>query len=408
MFGFARPAPANNLCEYRVWFTIFGSFPVHLLETLMTIIMLIFVMALIGGSIGTPLVRKMAVKSGFIAIPKADRAHTEPTALMGGLAIYAAAISALLVILAASVMLGNVFRLGEFVSIMLAASLMAAIGLWDDRRALPAWAKLGAQVLPVIIVFLADSRVSLGFVESAPWNEALNFLVTAAWILYITNAINYLDNADGTAIMTSATASAIFLLIAVLNDQLLVSMLAAALLGSSLGFARYNLPLPKSTIFMGDSGSLFLGFLLAVLGMKIRIPDNIVEITWMVPVIVLGLPIFDTAMVFVSRTRRGISFFRGGVDHTTHRLSRYGMDKLSVALTVSLITGALGLLAIFITQANQREAYTVFAALLLLAAVLMWLIEFKPSLEFRTGAKQSLPEHEDPLSSPPPAASTPR
>jgi UDP-GlcNAc:undecaprenyl-phosphate GlcNAc-1-phosphate transferase len=146
----------------------------------------------------------------------------------------------------------------------------------------------------------------------------LNFFVTAGWILYITNAINYLDNADGIAVMTSATTSAIFLLIAILNDQQLVSLLAAAVLGASLGFARYNLPLPKSTIFMGDSGSLFLGFLLAVLGIKIRIPANEPEITWMVPIIVLGLPIFDTILVFISRTRRRVSFFRGGVDHTTH------------------------------------------------------------------------------------------
>lgn len=374
----------------------------------MTIIMLIFVMALFAGSIGTPLVRKLAIKSGFIAIPKADRAHTEPTALMGGLAIYTAAISALLVILVVSAVLGNVFRVGEFVSILLAASLMAAIGLWDDRRALPAWAKLGAQILPVLIVFLAGSRVSLPFVGVSSWNTVLNFLVTACWILYITNAINYLDNADGTAIMTSATASAIFLLIAVLNDQQLVSMLAAALLGSSLGFARYNLPLPKSTIFMGDSGSLFLGFLLAVLGIKIRIPGNVTAITWMVPIIVLGLPIFDTAMVFVSRTRRGVSFFRGGVDHTTHRLSRYGMDKLSVALTVSLITGALGLVAIFITQANEAEAYTVFGTLLLLAGVLMWLVEFKPSLEFRTGNKPPSPDSEGVLAAPSQPTPNPR
>ncbi len=371
----------------------------------MTIIMLIFVMALFAGSIGTPLVRKLAIKSGFIAIPKADRAHTEPTALMGGLAIYTAAILALLLVLAVTPIFGSRFRLGELVSILLAASLMSAIGLLDDRRALPAWAKLSAQIVPVIIVFFAGSRVSLGLVGASNWNELLNFLVTACWILYITNAINYLDNADGTAIMTSAAASAIFLLIAVLNNQQLVSILAAAMLGSSLGFARYNLPLPKSTIFMGDSGSLFLGFLLAVLGIKIRVPGNINEITWMVPVIVLGLPIFDTAMVFVSRTRRGISFFRGGVDHTTHRLSRYGMDRLSVALTVSLITGALGLVAIFVTQASVNEAYSVFGSLLLLSAVLMWQIEFKPTLEFRAGGRPLPPENDEAIAVHPPAES---
>lgn len=352
----------------------------------MTTIMLIFVTALFFGSAGTPLVRWVAVRTGFIALPKADRAHTEPTALMGGLAIYAAAIIALLAIAISTTMLtGNVFRLREFFAILIGASFMAAVGLWDDRRALPAWAKLGVQLVPVLAVFLAGVRVNLPLFGLGTWDTLLNFLITTLWILYITNAVNYLDNADGIAIMTSATASAIFLLIAILNGQQLVSILAAAVLGASLGFARYNLPLPRSTIFMGDSGSLFLGFLLAVLGIKIRIPLNDIQITWMVPVIVLGLPIFDTALVFVSRTRRGVSFFRGGVDHTTHRLARLGMNGLSVALAVSLVCGALGLVAIFVTRANVTEAYTVAASLLLIALYAMWRLEFRASYDFRTG-----------------------
>jgi UDP-GlcNAc:undecaprenyl-phosphate GlcNAc-1-phosphate transferase len=304
---------------------------------------------------------------------------------MGGLAIYTAAIAGWLSILAVTSLTGNAFRLSEFASIIIGASLMAAIGLWDDRRAMPAWAKLAAQLLPVIIVFVAGARVQLPIFRIGAWNEIINFIITTFWILYITNALNYLDNADGVAAMTSATASAIFLLIAILNGQQLVSILAVAVLGASLSFARYNLPLPKSTIFMGDSGSLFLGFLLAVLGIKIRILTNTPEITWMVPIIVLGLPIFDTAMVFVSRTRRGVSFFRGGVDHTTHRLARMGMDKLSVAFAVSLITGALGLAAIFVTRASRAEAYTIFVSLAVLAVYALWRIEFKPSIQIRTG-----------------------
>jgi UDP-GlcNAc:undecaprenyl-phosphate GlcNAc-1-phosphate transferase len=203
--------------------------------------------------------------------------------------------------------------------------------------------------------------------------------------LYITNAVNFLDNADGIAAMTSTTASAIFVLIAVLNGQQLVSILAAAVLGASLGFARYNLPLPQSTIFMGDSGSLFLGCLLAVLGIKIRIPANDIQITWMVPIIVLGLPVFDTALVFISRTRRGVSFLQGGIDHTTHRLARMGLDKLSVALAVTVISGALGLVAIFITRATLTEAYIIAIALILVALYVLWRIEFSASYNFRTG-----------------------
>ncbi len=352
----------------------------------MTAIMLIFVIALFFGSAGTPLVRRLAFKLSFLAVPQADRAHTEPTALMGGLAMYIAAISALLVVtVLATFLWGNSFGLREFAAILTGASFMAAVGLWDDRRALTPQVKLAAQVAPIVLVFLMGTRVNLPLFNIGPWNEVINFIITAAWILYITNAVNFLDNADGIAVMTSATTSAVFLLIAVLNDQQLVSILAAAVLGASLSFARYNLPLPQSTIFMGDSGSLFLGFLLAILGIKIRIPTNDIQITWMAPIIVLGLPIFDTAMVFISRTRRGVSFLQGGIDHTTHRLSRLGMDKLSVALAVAVISGALGLVAIFITQATVNEAYVVATTLLALALYVLWRLEFSASYNFRTG-----------------------
>lgn len=353
----------------------------------MTTIMLIFVTALFFGSVGTPLAKSLAVKLGFIAVPKADRAHTEPTALMGGIAIYMAAIGAVLLITIVTLVSlgGDPYRLQEFFSIVIAASLMAVIGLWDDRRPLPAWVKLGLQVIPATVVFVAGARVQLPLLQNNNLNLALNYIITVCWILFITNAVNFLDNADGIAIMTSATTSAIFLLIAVLNGQQLVSILAAAILGASVGFARYNLPLPRSTIFMGDSGSLFLGFLLAVLGVKIRVPTNAVQITWMVPIIVLGLPIFDTTLVFISRKRRRVSFFQGGVDHTTHRLARLGMDKLSVALTISLISGALGLVAIFITQASLGEAYVVAITLLFVALFSLWRLEFRASYQFRTG-----------------------
>jgi len=350
--------------------------------------MLIFVIALFFGSVGTPIVRKAAIESGFVATPKADRAHTEVTALMGGVAIYGSAIVALLVTTAiAHIFFGNRFGVGEFLGIVLGASLMAAVGLWDDRHALSPKMKLVAQFIPAIVAYLIGVNVSLSFLGiPAPWKELVNFIVTVSWILYITNSLNYLDNADGIAVMTSAVTSAFFLLIAVFNGQYLVSTFAAALLGASLGFARYNLPLPKSTIFMGDSGSLFLGYLLAILAIKVRIPANDVVITWMVPVIVLGLPIFDTFLVFVSRQRRGVSFFQGGVDHSTHRLARLGMDKLSVALTVSLISGALGMVALFVTQiTNPIEAYTILASLIMIALYVLWHIEFKASYAFRTG-----------------------
>ncbi len=359
-----------------------------------TLIMLIFITALLFGSVGTPIVRRLAIRSGFIAVPKSNRVHTEPTALMGGLAIYGAAIVALGgITIGATMLLGNVLRLNEVGAIVVGASLMAAVGYLDDRWTFPPHLKLVAELLPALVVFTAGVRIRLPLLGIGNWNVALNFALTISWILFITNALNYMDNADGVAIMTTATASGIFLLIALLNGQQLVSILAAAVLGASLGFARYNLPLPKSTIFMGDSGSLFLGFLLAVLGIKIRIPGNVNVITWMVPVIVLGLPIFDTFLVYISRQRRGVSFFQGGVDHTTHRLMRLGMSNLAVALAMSLITGVLGMIAIFITQATLAEAYVVALSLLGVALYVLWRLEFKASYVLRTGQQAATDDH---------------
>ena len=275
--------------------------------------------------------------------------------------------------------LGQVLRLPELFGILTAATLMAVIGLWDDRRALKPYVKLACQLAPIAIVMLAGVRVSL----RVP--DAVNLLLTACWLLYITNAVNYLDNMDGIATMVAAVSGAFFTLIAVLNGQRLVSVLAAALTGASIGFARYNLPWPRARIFMGDAGALFLGFMLAVLGIKLRVPGNTSYVTWMVPVIVLGLPIFDTALVFVSRRRRGVSFFRGGVDHTTHRLKRLGLDSLSVALAVGLINSALGIVAAFVMQADLWEAYAVAGGLVALALYVLWAIEFRAPDEIRTG-----------------------
>jgi UDP-GlcNAc:undecaprenyl-phosphate GlcNAc-1-phosphate transferase len=346
----------------------------------MATVMAIFVVALAFAGVSTPLIQRLATRLGFMALPRQDRAHHYPTAMMGGVAIYAGAILALLAAMVLTpLILGRVLRLPELFGILTAATLMAAIGLWDDRKALKPYLKLVCQLVPVIIVMLAGVRVSL----RVPL--VINLLITACWLLYITNAVNYLDNLDGIATMVAAVSGAFFTLIAVLNGQRLVSMLAAALTGASLGFARYNLPLPRARIFMGDAGALFLGFMLAVLGIKLRVPGNTSYVTWMVPVIVLGLPIFDTALVIISRRRRGVSFFRGGVDHTTHRLKRLGMDDLSVALSIGLINGALGILATFVMQAEIWEAYAVAAALSLLALYVIWMIEIRASDDIRVG-----------------------
>lgn len=349
----------------------------------MTAVIAVFVSALCFALIGTPTARRIAFKLGLIAMPRQDRAHQQPTAMMGGVAIFlGASIALILVALIASQFLDSWRNLDELAAILAGATVMSLIGLWDDRVRLRPGIKFTLQAIAVIFPIAAGVYVRL------PIPDFINIALTALWILYVTNAVNFSDNMDGVAAGISAISAAFFTLIAAMNGQFLVAGLAAAVMGACLGFLRYNLPLPRASIFMGDAGSLFLGFILAILGIKLRFPDNTNIVTWMVPLIVLGVPLFDTTMVFVSRFRRGVSPLQGGIDHTSHRLLRAGLGVLGASLALDLATGALGMMAIFVTQADLVEGYLLGGLTLLSALYAFWRIEWLPSYTFRTGKEE--------------------
>ena len=159
-----------------------------------------------------------------------------------------------------------------------------------------------------------------------------------------------------------------------IGDPAAAGALAAALLGACLGFLLYNFN--PATIFMGDTGSLFLGFLLAAVGIKLRFPSNVPYVTWMVPVLVLGVPIFDTSLVVISRLRRGVNpFTTPGKDHISHRLVRLGASRREAVLIIYLFGHFFGMIAIFVTQATVLEGYTVGVILLLSSLWTIWRLE---------------------------------
>ncbi|HEX5690155.1 MAG TPA: MraY family glycosyltransferase, partial [Roseiflexaceae bacterium] len=257
--------------------------------------------------------------------------------------------------------------------------LVSLFGLADDRWGMNAYLKLGGQVLAGAVLILGGTQVFL--FPSHPW---LNWLITLLWVVGITNAFNLLDNMDGLSGGTATVAAAFFLLLAALGGQFLVGALAAALIGACIGFLRYNLN--PATIFMGDTGSLFLGFLLAALGIKLRFPSNVPWITWLVPVCVLALPIVDTSLVFVSRLRRGLNpLTTPGKDHLSHRLVALGLTRREAVLTCYLLGGGAGMFAIYIAQARFPDGY-VAAGLLALVAVagIVWLERRCPAGQPRT------------------------
>ena len=350
----------------------------------MSAVIIVFVIALFFAVIGTPAVRRLSVKLDLIATPRSDRAHSSPTAMMGGVAIYLGATVALVLGgIGAWVFLGGWRNLNELAGILAGATVMGAVGLWDDRVRLRPLAKLIPQFVAVALPMLGGVYIQL------PVPLPINVALTALWMLYVTNAVNFSDNMDGVAAGISAVAAGFFTLIAAMNGQYLVSALAAAVMGASLGFLRYNLPFPRASIFMGDAGALFLGFMLAVLGVKLRFPENVNFVTWMVPVLVLGVPLFDTTMVFISRFRRHIPVLQGGVDHSSHRLSRMGLGPLGSSLTLDLAGGALGMTAVFVMQANVIEGYAVGAIVFLLACYVLWQLEWRLSYKLRIGKPQA-------------------
>ncbi len=325
----------------------------------MGIFLSIFLIALVVTGFSTPWVRKFALWFGFVDAPAARKLHSTPMPLLGGVAIILGALLAVLIFsrqLPRSVM-----------AVMLASGMVALVGLWDDRRGLPAWAKLGGQIAGFAILTLFDIRVQL------PLPEWLNYAITLVWLIGISNAVNFLDNMDGLSVGVSSVAAAFILLMGLQNDQFLVSALAAAVLGACLGFLRYNFK--PAQIFMGDVGALFLGFLLAILGLQLRFPANKNIVTWMVPVFILGMPIFDTTLVTISRLRRGVSPNTAGKDHTSHRLVAMGFSQREAVLILYLMAGAFGLIALFVTEATVAEGYGIAVVVTAVALYAVWRLE---------------------------------
>ena len=323
--------------------------------------LLIFASALVMAIGGTPVARRIALRLGIIDQPNARKLHVNPIPLLGGLAIYGAFIAAVL-------LFGNRFRLNELVSILVGASLMSFLGVWDDRRGLSPLLKLVGQFMAASILVLSGVRIG-----TFPW-EPLNIAVTLGWVVVITNAMNLLDNMDGLSGGVGATAAIFFLLLAAMNDQYLVGALSAALVGACLGFLVYNFN--PATIFMGDAGSLFLGFILAAVGIKLRFPEGLQIVTWMVPVLIMGLPLFDTALVIVSRLRRGFNpLTTPGKDHVSHRLVAMGYTRREAVLICYLICAGLGVIALYITQASVPEGYIIGGIVALVGAASLWRLE---------------------------------
>lgn len=329
----------------------------------MATFMLIFATALIFAIGGTPLAKRIAVRVGAVDRPGAHKIHTSPIPLLGGLAIYGAFLIALL-------LFADRFYVPQLIGIVVGATWVSLLGIWDDHVGLGVGLKLGGQVFGALIL------IATGLTADVFHQPLIDILITLIWVVGITNAMNLLDNMDGLSGGVAACAAAFFVLIASLNGQYLVGSLAAALLGASVGFLIYNFN--PASIFMGDTGSLFLGFILAAVGLKLRFTGHPDIVTWLTPVLVLGLPIFDTSLVVVSRLRRRLNpLTHGGTDHLSHRLRAKGFTARETVLSLYLVSVILGVLAMFAVQAGAVENYIVGSVALAAGLLGLWNFELR-------------------------------
>lgn len=324
-------------------------------------LLLIFFSALLLAVGGTPIASRVATALGLVDQPSARKIHLKPVPLLGGVAIYLAFIAALL-------LFSDAFYVHQVIGILLGATWVSFLGIWDDWRALRPLIKLGGQVLGVAI--LIATGVQVEFLR----NPALNIAITVLWVLGITNAVNFLDNMDGLSGGVAAIATAWFLILGLQNGQFLVAPFAAALLGASLGFLVYNFN--PARIFMGDAGSLFLGFTLAAVAIKVRFPSHPDTITWMIPILVLGVPVLDMTLVTVSRLRRRVNpWTTAGKDHLSHRLAGRGLSRTQAVLAIYGLCVLSGLLAFIVQYLSFEGAYLLFALTLAAGALIIFLLE---------------------------------
>jgi UDP-GlcNAc:undecaprenyl-phosphate/decaprenyl-phosphate GlcNAc-1-phosphate transferase len=330
----------------------------------------------------TLLMRRVALRLDFVDKPGGRKAHAKVTPLLGGVAIFwAVSLPLLAVAVAAHVytppvdsglrhLLGGVAsQTPLLLTILGCLAGMHVLGLVDDRRALGPYVKLAAQVgITALLVLTTDLRIltALGPVASAG--------LTILWIVAITNAFNFLDNMDGLSAGIAAVASAAFLITALTIGQLFIAAALALILGACLGFLCFNFA--PASIFMGDSGSLVLGFLLAVLTVRTTFlpPGEDVVSRWytlFAPVIVLAVPLYDLVVVSVLRLMRGRSPFQGDTNHFSHRLVRRGMSRRGAVLCIYLITGTTALAAAVLPHVHSTlPAVLLFGQTLLILAVI--------------------------------------
>ena len=323
----------------------------------------------------TPIARRAAYRLGAIDVPKDNRRmHLKPIPRLGGLAIYTAFAAVSLLMMTLDV---------QMVTLLAGATLMVGLGMMDDTRPLPAKLKLAIQIMAALIVIAGGVRIEFitNFFSAAKtpvYLGPLSIPVTLFWIVGITNTVNLIDGLDGLAAGVAGIASLSLAAVAYLNGEPEVAVLLMILAGSSIGFLPHNSH--PATIFMGDTGSLLIGFVLAAISIE-GVIKSATTIAVAIPVLALGVPIFDTTFAILRRLVNKRPIMEADKGHLHHRLLDRGYSHRQTVWILYAFSFFLGVSAIFISGASR----TISIASLLLVTLILMMAMIRAGLLKRTG-----------------------
>lgn len=336
-------------------------------------LLLALVAAVVISFLATPLVKNLAFKVGAIDVPKDERRmHKVPIPRLGGLAIFIS-------FLFTALIFGEINQ--QMQGILLGAVMIEVVGVLDDCLTLKALPKFLVQIAAAGVAvyhgceieFLSNPNV---FSDNAYLNLGwLSVPITILWIVAITNAVNFIDGLDGLAVGVSAISTASLLVIAFLVQELSICIILVALLGACLGFIPYNKNPAK--IFMGDSGSTFLGYILACLSVT-GLFKMYAIISFAVPFLILGIPIFDICFAFLRRIAKGQNPMVADRGHVHHRLIDMGFSQKQAVAICYMLTALLGLAAVLLTSSGELRALILIGAIIVVASIGFHLIFKRP------------------------------
>lgn len=332
----------------------------------------------------TWLVKNITTRIGFVARPTEDRYHRSTIALGGGISIVATILSFLVagilivkllvepgrLALDSSVTVhaaGFIGKTNQLTIVLCCIFALFLLGLWDDKKRLGPFFKLAVQfAVAFVAAFTADIRLEF-FIHS----KLMTSLLSAVWIVLIINVFNFLDNMDGAAAGIASIVAAILFTAAAISGQVFIGALALLFIGTLLGFLVFNFPPAK--IFMGDAGSLPIGFLLAVLTLRTTYYHQAASGPWypvLIPLISMAVPLYDFITVTALRLSQGKSPFVGDTQHFSHRLRKLGLTDTQTVLTLYLATLTTGIGATFLYQVNLAGTILIFTQTILVLLII--------------------------------------